>query len=95
MYNGLARKQVSLSEQECCYVRADLTLQRDAEGRCEGDFHWNNNSFGTDMAAPPPPARPQSGLLLQRLAETPGFSCELQRGPGNVSKAWVQGLVWV
>lgn len=65
MYNGLARKQVSLSEQDCCYVRVDLMLQQDSEERCEGDFRWNINSFRTNMAAPPPPPRTQSGPFFR------------------------------
>lgn len=64
MYSGLARKQVSLSEQDCSYVCAELMLRQDAEGRCEGDFHWNINLFRAAMVARPP-SPPQRGPLLQ------------------------------
>lgn len=94
MYAGLTRKQGSFSKQDRCWVCVDLMLQQDAEGRPEGDFHWNIHLFKTDMAAPPPPPRPQSGPLLQSVARR-GTGL-LPRAPvGSKKCVWSLRLVWV
>lgn len=85
MYNGLARKQVSLSEQDC-YLSADLMLQQDAEGRCEGDFHWNIHLFRHLHHYP---GLKVSHSFSQWPAKALHNSDELRQGPGNVSEAYV------
>lgn len=87
MYNGLARKQVSLPERDCCSLCAGLTLQQDAEGRYEGDFHLSPNWIRTNVAARPP--SPRSGRRC---------SCQWLAGAARAAskrRIWSLYLVWV